>query len=66
MGGDEAALERGAIGHDGGERTDGVQDFRGIEQIALGAVGHQDFGGGNGHGADAQFLTDVARPMLFT
>lgn len=66
MGGDEAALEGGTISHDGGERTDGVQDFRGIEQFALGAVGHQDFGAGNGHGSDAQFLTDVARPMLFT
>ncbi len=65
MGGDEAALEGHAIGHDGGERTDGVQDFRGIEQLALGAVGHQDFSGGPGHGADTEFLAGIARPMLF-
>ena len=65
MGGDEATLESGAIGHDGGERADGVQDFRGVEQLALGAIGHQDLGRSPGHGADTELLAGTARLMLF-
>jgi len=65
VGGDEAALEGGAIGHDGGERADGVQDFRGVEQFALGAICHQDLGRSPGHGADTELLAGTARLMLF-
>ena len=65
MGGDEAALEGGAIRHDGGERTDGVHDFGGVEKTALGAIGHENSGGGRSHGADTQRLADIARLMFF-